>query len=239
MDDWSKIRPVAAAALLCALLVTLSVAFIDRPVERLVVNHVLNHHGRLMFFDLLASPSLLSFPLACSYLLLYALSHLSHRSAWLRMELCLKLSIAVAVATLAKDELKWVFGRPWPASWAVDGIYRLHPFTNNTFYGSFPSGHTSISAAPMFVLWWCLPKFRPLWLGIIFSVMIGLVGSGHHFVGDVTAGFFLGLAVGTGIVKVWPSIPGSPKKAPSLFLTKKKQQAFMSLSHWRSKLPAP
>jgi membrane-associated phospholipid phosphatase len=233
MDNGSVIKRIAAAALLCACLVTLSVAFVDRPVERLVANNVLDHYHRLLFFDVMASPSLLALPGACTYLVFYALCYLVRRTNWLRSQLFLQLSVAVAVATLAKDELKWLFGRPWPTSWVEDGIYKIHPFTNNFFYGSFPSGHTSVSAAPMFVLWWCLPKYRPLWLAIVFSVMIGLVGSGHHYVGDVTAGFFLGLAVGTGTVAAWPNPPASAKQEALLFLKKKKQKDFFDLSHGR------
>ncbi len=221
MNDYSKIWAVAGAALLGAVLVTLSVAFIDRPVERLVADHVLNYNSRLMFFDGLASPSLLAFPLACSYLLFYAVFRLWRRPAGQGTELLLKLSIAVAVVTLAKDELKWLIGRPWPFSWLEEGMYRLHPFTNDAWYGSFPSGHTSVSAAPMFVLWWCLPKYRPLWLVVVFSVMIGLVGSGHHYVGDVIGGFFLGLGVAAGVVTIWPDMPDSAKQEGLPFGKKK------------------
>lgn len=212
MSTGSWIGRVAAATLLAAVLITLSVLYVDRPVESFVANNISTHFSRLMFFRLLASPSLLPEPVAITYLIVYALYYLSRRTAWLRAQLFLKLSAAVLVAMPIKDALKWVIGRPWPATWVQTGIYNLHPFTHDGMFGCFPSGHTTLSAAPTFVLWWCVPKYRPLWLAIVVSVMIGLVFSGYHFVGDVTAGFFLGLAVGTATVAAWPILEQKRKQ---------------------------
>ena len=106
---------------------------------------------------------------------------------------------------MAKDELKWLIGRPWPQTWVKYGVYTLKPFTDSQYFGSFPSGHTTYVAAPMFVLWWRLPRYRLLWLGIVLMVMVGLVGSNNHFVADVIAGFFLGLAAAAGTVTLMPA----------------------------------
>jgi len=218
-----------AAALIFAVLVPFSIAFIDRPVQRLVARYVLSHHHLLLFFDFLASPSLLTFPGACFYFLYFGVCTVLRRFDRLRNPLYLQLCVAIAIATQMKDELKWVFGRPWPGTWMEVGLYKFHPFNNDLMFGSFPSGHTSITAAPMFVLWWCMPKYRPLWLAIIFSVMIGLVGSGHHYVADTIAGFFLGLAVGTGTVAVWPKPTGFEKKQAVPFLKQKNQKDVLSM----------
>ena len=204
METLSRLRPLIIVALTCAVMVTLSILYVDRPVERYILAHI--HKKGATFFDLLAAPSLFPLPGACTYLVFYTLRSAAGRPAGARASLYLALSIAVSVATMAKDEMKWVIGRPWPLTWAKFGVYKIHPFTNNLFYGSFPSGHTTYIAAPMFVLWWRLPKYRPLWLAIIFLVMVGLVGSEHHFVSDVIAGLFLGLAAAAGTLAVGPTL---------------------------------
>lgn len=207
MEALSRMKPVIAAALICAVLVTFSVVYVDRPVERWVADNTFSHKGWLLFFDLMATPSLLPMPAACLYMPFHALRRLAGRTSGPLNQLFLALSVATSVATLAKDELKWLIGRPWPSTWARYGDYKLHPFISSFFYGSFPSGHTTYIAAPMFVLWWRLPRYRALWLAIILSVMIGLVLSGHHWVGDVIAGFFLGLAAAAGTVAAEPKMP--------------------------------
>jgi len=205
MQLLSRMKPVIVAALLCAVLVTLSVLYVDRPVTAFVYRHVpMDNSALLLFFEAMASPSLLPMPCAVVYLCIHALRKLAGRPAFAQAGLYLRLCIAIAVATLAKDELKSLIGRPWPYTWVKMGAYAIKPFSNGELYGSFPSGHTTYIAAPMFVLWWCLPKYRALWLGLILSVMIGLVCAGYHFVADVIAGFFLGLAGAKGTLMLWP-----------------------------------
>ncbi len=213
MTSQSWIKPVAGAALICAGLVTLCILYVDRPVERLVVNWILlnpNSGHAVLMFDAMAAPSLLPVPCAIVYLLFHTFRRLSGHPAGARAALYLSLSIATAVGTLAKEELKEVIGRPWPATWWRYGVYKISPFTMDNLYGGFPSGHTTYIAAPMFVLWWAMPAYRPLWLAVIVAVMIGLVGSGHHFVGDVIAGFFLGMAAAAGTLAVGPKVSKQP-----------------------------
>ena len=197
------LRHTVIGGLVCLTLVSFSMAFIDRPVELWVYSHM----QFWWFFKIMASPSLLSLPLSYIYLLVYAFGRLAGRVEGAFTPLFLPICVATIVATAAKDELKWLFGRPWPQTWVQYGIYNFHSFVDNNLFGCFPSGHTTYIAAPMFVLWWRLPKYRLLWIAIIFMVMIGLVGSGYHFVGDVIFGFFLGLAAATGTVAVWPRLP--------------------------------
>ncbi len=198
-------KPFALAGLLCAALCGLCILYVDRPVEAYIAIHLLRYPDRTLFFNGLASPSLLSLPWACLYLAFYALCRAAGRRSGRHSELLLMLGIAIAVATAAKDELKWLFGRPWPYFWIKFGWYEFRPFIDSAYYGSFPSGHTTYIAAPMFVLWQRLPRYRLLYSALILLVMIGLVGAGHHFVSDVIAGLFLGLAAAAGTLSVWPN----------------------------------
>jgi membrane-associated phospholipid phosphatase len=186
------VKTVLVCAAVCAALVVFCNLFVDRPVA-LFTNA---HAGVKPLFQLMASPSLLPLPLAAVVLGVAVWARLQGGAAPSR--LFLTLSLATLVATGAKDELKWMFGRPWPSSWINAGIYTFHPFTNNYLYGSFPSGHTAYITAPMVVLWALAPRYRALWGGIVGMVMLGLVGADYHFVGDVIAGFFTGLAAAAG-----------------------------------------
>lgn len=195
-----QMRSTAIAAIICAALLFFSVNFIDRPVLRYVSHHRLFAH----LFELMAAPSLLPLPLAIVYLIVFAFGKLSGRPQSAGTNLYLSLSMATIVANSVKDELKFIIGRPWPSEWLRAGVYHLQPFTDSAFFGGFPSGHTTYIAAPMFVLWWRLPQYRPLWMALIASVMIGLAGYGFHFVGDVIGGFFLGMAVAAATVAWMP-----------------------------------
>ncbi len=188
------ITRLAAGAAFGGLVVLLCVLFVDRPVERLVAAH----QGSRLLFQGLASPSLLPLPFACIYLAVVALRKLGGAVAPDRLYLAVSLATIAAVA--AKDELKFLFGRPWPESWVKYGLYAFHPFATSWLYGAFPSGHTSYIAAPMGVLWWLAPRWRLVWGGVVALVMIGLVGAGYHYVGDVIAGLGVGIAAAAGTV---------------------------------------
>jgi membrane-associated phospholipid phosphatase len=197
-------KRTAIAAIICAVLVFLSVEFVDRPVLMFVVHHRRFAHA----FEIMAMPSLLPLPLAVIYVAVFVFKELSGRPRSAYTNLFLTLSLAVVIVDAAKDELKFLIGRPWPMEWLRGGVYHLEPFTDSVFFGGFPSGHTAYIAAPMFVLWWRLPpQYRPIWMTIVAMVMTGLVGYGFHFLGDVIGGFFLGMAVAAGVVALLPETP--------------------------------
>jgi membrane-associated phospholipid phosphatase len=198
----SRRSRVLLAALLCAVLVGTCIAFIDRPVEA----YVHAHQRYRVVYQAMAAPSLLPLPFAMIFLVVYAMAPSKTWSTRPLSRNLLALSLAILGATTAKDELKWMFGRPWPDSWVKYGVYAFHPFTDSILYGGFPSGHTSYIAAPMWLLCWLAPRYRVLWIGIIATVMIGLVGASYHFVGDVIAGCFIGYAAASVTVMLMPSL---------------------------------
>ena len=140
-------------------------------------------------------------------------------------------SLSLVASTSIKDQLKIVFGRTWPDTWTHnnpsfirDGAFGFHPFSMGSWYELFPSGHTTSTCAVIGVLWFCWPKFRPLYVLIVATVAVGLIGANYHFVSDVIAGAFGGLSVGWIAVRLWeaggaPSVlpaaaPGSVASAP-------------------------
>lgn len=206
--DADELPGRAATRRLVWLLAALAVAtifaiiFVDRPVA-----HFMSGHQRLRrLFQACAAPSLLTLPLSGLYLAyaayqrtrgklaIYPGSHHGSARLWIAA------SIATLAGTAAKDELKFIFGRPWPGTWLRFGDYRFHPFVNSVFYGAFPSGHTSYIAAPLCVVWALAPRLRPLCGVIIGMVMAGLIAANYHFVSDTLAGLM------TGILCAWGSV---------------------------------
>ena len=131
-------------------------------------------------------------------------------------------SLSVIMGEQIKNELKWVFGRPWPETWRNGNSsfienhdYGFHWFQGGGAFASFPSGHTTATLAVLSVLWICYPRFRPVYALIVLAVAAGLVGSNFHFLGDVIAGAFLGSTVGWLMVVLYdrmPSFPLIPRK---------------------------
>jgi membrane-associated phospholipid phosphatase len=198
----SRLSRVTLTALIGGAIILFCIAFIDRPVEVYVAAH---KHYRLLY-QAMASPSLLSLPFAIVYLSAFAIAAPFAWPPGPRARALLALSLAILGATAAKDELKWLFGRPWPNSWVNYGTYAFHPFTDSFLYGGFPSGHTAYISAPMCLLCWLAPQYRALWIAVMAMVMIGLVGAGYHFVGDVIAGFLTGLAAAAAVVSFQSSV---------------------------------
>lgn len=178
------------AALACATL--LCILCLDRSVALFFAAHT----GFRRVFQACAVPSLLTLPASGLFLCWAALQKLQGvarlNPLWLR------LSFATLAATAAKDELKWLFGRPWPDSWLKYGLYSFHPLANGALYGGFPSGHTAYISAPLGVLWALRPRWRPLYAAVVLGVMTGLVGADYHFLSDVLAGLITGTACAWG-----------------------------------------
>jgi len=111
--------------------------------------------------------------------------------------------IAVLVGESIKEQLKFFFGRPWPEGWPSGNPTWIgtHSSAFQFFHGgtgweSFPSGHMAQIAAIATVVWIRLPRAR--WYGVAFTLWY----TNYHFVGDILAGAFLGIACGKGIVAI-------------------------------------
>lgn len=186
----ARVRPFPGAISFCialALGCVLSIIVIDEPVAAYLAKH---QHYRWVF-QAAAASSLLTLPLSAFYLIYAAIQR---TGGIIRLNrIWLAASLATIAATAAKDELKFLFGRPWPNTWLHSGVDRWIPFTDSSFFGSFPSGHTAYIAAPLTVFWILLPRYRIAYAIIVIAVMTGLVGANYHFVGDVLAGLLTGI----------------------------------------------
>ncbi|RJX36166.1 MAG: phosphatase PAP2 family protein [Desulfarculus sp.] len=101
--------------------------------------------------------------------------------------------LAVAVAMIVGDFLKWCFGRFRPELLFTQGQYGFSFFADNYNQHSFPSGHTLriFSAATALSLLW--PRARLPLLTLAGLVGVSRVVVTKHFPSDVLAGAFVGL----------------------------------------------
>ncbi|MGH7996037.1 MAG: phosphatase PAP2 family protein [Opitutaceae bacterium] len=115
--------------------------------------------------------------------------------------------LSVVIAVMLKDQLKYAFGRTWPEtwiahnpSWIANGAYGFHFFHGGEGWASFPSGHMTQISSVTAVLWWRIRRLRWVWATLALLVAIGLFGADYHFVGDMVAGAYLGVATAAGIL---------------------------------------
>lgn len=123
-------------------------------------------------------------------------------------------SLAFIIAYALKERLKYVMGRTWPEtwvnhnpSWIANGAFGFHPFNGGEGWASFPSGHMTMISSVCAVLWARVRRLRWLWALLPALVAIGLFGSDYHWVSDMVAGTFLGVATAAGVLAYLPEAP--------------------------------
>jgi membrane-associated phospholipid phosphatase len=189
------------ATLSAVILIGLSIAFVDRPASTWA--HAMMHPAFFVGLTHLVDPVL---PAALVGLVA---AGVAAACGW-RPQACGKTLIAcclaAVVAVVIKEQLKFVFGRTWPEtwignpSWIGNGAFGFHFFHGGEGWASFPSGHMTMITASFAVLWRRTRRWRWLWAVPILAVAIGLLGADYHFVSDMIAGVYLGLACAAGAV---------------------------------------
>ncbi len=204
---WLAGAPWAAAvwASVCLLLVSVSVAFVDRPFARMMHD---------LFRDGPAAAALAELPQTGILVPLLVISTVVVcLIAGMRPAVVVRIGftalVSFAISEAIKTSLKIAFGRTWPETWVHrnpsyihDGVYGFFPFHGGDGYASFPSGHMTAAAAVMTVAWLMLPRGRVAWAVVMGLSAAGLLAMNYHFVSDVIAGFFLGSGVAVLIVRL-------------------------------------
>jgi membrane-associated phospholipid phosphatase len=190
----------ALLLLACTVLAALCYWFVDWRVARWVHDEQLGQN-----FPWLKWPTYLSWWIEIAALVIICLLALWRAfGTWQRWQkVLLAAALSVTVASGIAEQVKVVFGRPWPQTWRHDnssyidnGDYDFRWFHGSDDYGSFPSGHTTVICAAMSVVWIAWPRIRWLAALTVLAVVVGLVSNNYHFVGDIVAGAFLGSIVG-------------------------------------------
>jgi membrane-associated phospholipid phosphatase len=103
--------------------------------------------------------------------------------------------LAVAAAGLADDVLKIIFGRARPYVWLAGDDSGFGFFRYGARFASFPSGHTTTSAAAALALGTIFPRWRPAFLLAALAIGLSRIVLDVHYLSDVIAGALLGSAV--------------------------------------------
>ena len=192
-----NLRAWLGGALLCILLVTPAIVFVDRPLA--VWAH--QFHGTRVLAGVSHLPEWL-IPLGILVLAIIAIViAFGHRGPF--TDFALRCGIGLIVGATIKDQLKILFGRTWPETWLQsnpsfinDGVYGFWPAHGGTAYGAFPSGHTTAGLIALTLLWRYWPRLRVLYVAAGAGLITLLVAGGFHWLSDTIAGAFLGVAIG-------------------------------------------
>lgn len=191
---------IVFGTLICALLVGISVALIDRPVATWVHEHLRSERidwftttyfgPPLEFnaFSLMASPAILVGPLAAFVFAILAIAGVLGWRPGIRGRMALALCLSAFGANEIVAISKGLFGRTWPESWLGnnpswirDGVFRFFPFHGGQDWASFPSGHAAVITATATLLWVVLPQLKVVWAALVAVVAVGLVAGNYHF----------------------------------------------------------
>ncbi len=111
-------------------------------------------------------------------------------------ELLRLIGTCLPVSFATKAVFKLVFSRTntraWLAGYSDPGFHWFH---GGALYASFPSGHMTVFAAFFTALWFYYGRFRAFYAGMLMLLAIALIATDYHFVGDVVAGAYAGVAV--------------------------------------------
>jgi membrane-associated phospholipid phosphatase len=198
----SPATAVLLSGLTCAILVGLSMLFLDRAISSWSHAHTRDIR-EFVWLTWIVEPVPY---LAAGGLIGAAVAAVAGWRPGPKGRLWLTICLATLVALVLKEQLKHIVGRTWPEtwvnnnpSWIAQGIFTFQPLHGGQGWASFPSGHTTLTAAPMSVLWLAFPRLRWLWASPVLLVAIGLLGADFHWLSDIIAGGFLGAACGWGM----------------------------------------
>ena len=125
---------------------------------------------------------------------------------------CLVSGTALPAAYVAKAMLKHVFGRMNTRVWLESGgDLSFHWFHGGGEYSSFPSGHMTVFTTLAAACWLIFPKYRAACLAGIAALGFALVATDYHYLSDVIAGGYLGLAVLVGTERALEILGGYGK----------------------------
>jgi membrane-associated phospholipid phosphatase len=216
---------ISAAGLAWLALIVVSFLYLDRPIAQFAHDHLRDHFNRSAFREhIFWSFTAIAAAVEPAAVWGLGLLGLAALIGWRSSPPIARIFVAAAVAALiadaAKNELKLLFGRPWPETWVGDnpsfirdGIYGFFFFHGGDGWASFPSGHTTLVTAPMSVLWLGVPRLR--WLAVLLTVLVivGLIGLDYHFLSDCLAGIAVGTVTGVGVATLFGVRPLHPPPA--------------------------
>ncbi|VVE12326.1 phosphatase PAP2 family protein [Pandoraea commovens] len=201
------LRTAWFSALACLLLALVAIPWVDRPVVDFAHMHTQGTRWIQHIAELPSPLFVLAWP---TFLIVGAVLFFRRKLPSWAVTLWLAAG-AVGVGSLAKQALKFVFGRTWPATWIHenpsylrDGVFEFRLFGGNSAaFASFPSGHLTVILAFTTVL---ALRHRVLRVPCAIAIALtafGQLAAAYHWTSDALAGAALGIAVGSLFVMGW------------------------------------
>lgn len=117
---------------------------------------------------------------------------------------CFYLWLCAVIASVLCVVLKIFLGRARPDLWFNEHLYGFYGLHSNSYFWSFPSGHTTTVIAVCFGLWTLFPKYFWIWLTFAFSIAFSRVMLTQHYLSDVLSAIFL-TAIEIGLLNIFLS----------------------------------
>lgn len=177
------------------IVITLAIFFLDRPVGRFIQQKL--YHNRIwgsltgnLPDTLLVMVGLIT--VACY--LAYRIRVRRHNQDAATM-LLHYVAYALPASFMAKTVLKLLFGRIETRYWLHNpqqyGFHWLHGGEN---FSGFPSGHMAVFATLFAAIWRIYPRQKRGLSLLLLVLALLLMATNYHFLSDVIAGTYLGLA---------------------------------------------
>jgi lipid A 4'-phosphatase len=110
---------------------------------------------------------------------------------------------SIAASGIAADVLKMIFGRARPKLLFGADVYGFLWFGSDADHWSFPSGHAATIVALLTALWCLWPSHVLFYLLVGAIVAASRVVVGAHFLGDAMAGAWLAVLITRGVVMLF------------------------------------
>ena len=101
--------------------------------------------------------------------------------------------VTICSASALVHLLKTLIGRARPEMLVELGAYSLTPFSGDSVFESFPSGHSAAVGSFFGAFALLVPQLRPLFLAAALLIGVSRVIVGAHYPSDVAAGLLVGL----------------------------------------------
>ncbi|HVK90365.1 MAG TPA: phosphatase PAP2 family protein [Mycoplana sp.] len=101
--------------------------------------------------------------------------------------------VTIGSASALVHLLKTLIGRARPEMLVELGAYSLTPFSGDSVFESFPSGHSAAVGSFFGAFALLVPQLRPLFLAAALLIGVSRVIVGAHYPSDVAAGLLVGL----------------------------------------------